>query len=423
MKLTTSMTTLLAWGLCLSAGCGAEPNEPAAAAVDAASTDAEDGHAGAIEDDTSDAQADGGTAADGGPSRGPWAVGVKTIEVIGANGRKLPTEVWYPISSGGGGEAAKYLNGIVTSPYGAIRDADPLPGPWPLVVFSHGNGGVRDQSVFLTEWLARHGYVVASPEHVGNSFWDMKDEQRAVMTLWRPQDLHAVIDAMVSPTSGVWYDGLVDSARVAVTGHSFGGYTSLAVAGLKVQVPPSYKIDCSKPAAQRSKQDQLVCPELEKLGEGPYNFGDPRVKLAIPLAHAGYGWQMLTPVGATDEHIPIIMMGASGDLVTPVSTEATPLYKDLSTPTALLTLNGGSHYSFANICEIEKLLPDNLKPAIGNICTAAASPSMEQTFELINLYALAAVDLYLRDDEQARATFKPVTESVYSLQSKGIYQP
>src|SRR4029078_10886352 len=36
---------------------------------------------------------------------------------------------------------------------------------YPLIVFSHGWGGCATQSVFLTEQLARAGYVVAAPNH------------------------------------------------------------------------------------------------------------------------------------------------------------------------------------------------------------------------------------------------------------------
>ena len=38
-------------------------------------------------------------------------------------------------------------------------------GRFPLVVFSHGYAGFRDQSTFLTSWLASWGFVVAAPDH------------------------------------------------------------------------------------------------------------------------------------------------------------------------------------------------------------------------------------------------------------------
>lgn len=38
-------------------------------------------------------------------------------------------------------------------------------GLFPLVIFSHGYGGCGLKSVFFTEEMARHGYVVAAPDH------------------------------------------------------------------------------------------------------------------------------------------------------------------------------------------------------------------------------------------------------------------
>jgi predicted dienelactone hydrolase len=47
------------------------------------------------------------------------------------------------------------------------RDVDRAAGQYPLVLFSHGNAGIRFQSLFLAAHLASHGYIVASPDHQG----------------------------------------------------------------------------------------------------------------------------------------------------------------------------------------------------------------------------------------------------------------
>ena len=61
----------------------------------------------------------------------------------------------------------------------------PLPGPHPLIVFSHGNSGFRRQSTFLTTHLASRGFVVAAPDHTGNTLFEMvriqnEDERKRV---------------------------------------------------------------------------------------------------------------------------------------------------------------------------------------------------------------------------------------------------
>ena len=46
-----------------------------------------------------------------------------------------------------------------------LRDADAPAAGWPLIVFSHGSGGMRNGYVFLTEMLASHGYIVMAADH------------------------------------------------------------------------------------------------------------------------------------------------------------------------------------------------------------------------------------------------------------------
>ena len=46
-------------------------------------------------------------------------------------------------------------------------------GPFPLVVYSHGSGGQRYVSAFLTEALAARGFVVAAADHTGNTALDV----------------------------------------------------------------------------------------------------------------------------------------------------------------------------------------------------------------------------------------------------------
>ena len=40
--------------------------------------------------------------------------------------------------------------------------------PYPLVLFSHGVSSCKDQSSYLMEALAEHGFLVAAPDHADN---------------------------------------------------------------------------------------------------------------------------------------------------------------------------------------------------------------------------------------------------------------
>ncbi len=195
-------------------------------------------------------------------NRGPYAVGVvqTSIPRPDAPDRSLPTEIWYPaLPPAGEGVRASHPLGF---PYDAFPDLAPIAGPCPLVVFSHGNSGYRQQSTFLTTRLARAGFVVAAPDHVGNTFPEMlalKDEEarRAVhreIRHHRPADLHAVLRALLDAPAHDAVNAAAEAAahtagqapirhatlplpaldptRIASLGHSFGGWTALKLPAL-----------------------------------------------------------------------------------------------------------------------------------------------------------------------------------------------
>lgn len=179
--------------------------------------------------------------------RGPHPVGVRSIEVSQAGrGVTIPVEVWYPATAEVAGQDVdpdrrdlyELFPGMGTTAQDAVRDALPAPDTFPLVVFSHGLAGHRRQSTFLTTHLASHGYVVAAPDHVGNTIGDLMlafatgdmaavESSSIQSALDRPGDVIATIDAF-----GAGVDGLaVDARQVGVCGHSFGGWTTLQVVG------------------------------------------------------------------------------------------------------------------------------------------------------------------------------------------------
>jgi len=406
-------------------GCTAGPatSAPATTPVDAtAPVDAaSDTGARATPDGAQAADTGDGAAADTAdvPKPALHAVGVIEIETAGAFGRKLPTMVWYPAVAGPseGADAVSYLGGLAKSPGGARLGSLPAKGPFPLVAFSHGNQGSRDQSYFLAEALARHGYVVVAPDHVGNTFFDYDAKLFGVMAIWRPQDLTAAISRVLQPQAKdpKWLQGLVDPAHIAAAGHSFGGYTALAVAGAAIQPPGAYLPNC-----KTAPEGDVTCKTLATLGAPPWDFRDARVKLAIPLAHgltAGFAKASLAALP-----VPVIMQAAVGDTTTPMSAEALPTYKAVVGPRALVVLQGGTHFSYANVCELVPLLPAARKRAFAPLCADDAVPTIAVSHAAIVHYTLAACDVYLRGKNERRAAFAPGKSSKFpvEIQASGI---
>jgi hypothetical protein len=97
---------------------------------------------------------------------GPWTASTEVFETTGSSGVALTIQVWYPASQVDD-ELYVYDDWMMG---GAYEDGIPdCAAHRPVVLFSHGNMSFRYQSFFLTEHLARHGYVVVAPDHFGNT--------------------------------------------------------------------------------------------------------------------------------------------------------------------------------------------------------------------------------------------------------------
>lgn len=155
-----------------------------------------------------------------------------SFDYRGGGGTRHRTGIlWYPSS-----EAGKAV--------GAIADAPAAPGRYPLIVFSHGFLGAANQSWYLTEALARHGYIVAAVNHadaaparggaavtipnfIDAASWD----ERSYVD--RKEDLSALLDRLLADDSRAepLLAGHVDAGAVGAMGHSLGGYTVLGLGG------------------------------------------------------------------------------------------------------------------------------------------------------------------------------------------------
>ncbi|MFW5798188.1 MAG: alpha/beta hydrolase family protein [Planctomycetota bacterium] len=121
-------------------------------------------------------------------------------------------------------------------------------GPFPVIVFSHGLGGSRNGYEYLGRHWASHGYVSVHLQHPGSDESVWKDKPRKdilklmrkaaanpINAVHRPRDVSFVIDRLeqLNRTEAP-FKGRLDLDRLGVAGHSFGAYTTNAVAGTAV---------------------------------------------------------------------------------------------------------------------------------------------------------------------------------------------
>ena len=124
----------------------------------------------------------------------------------------------------GNGVGAEPAAAWLATPMAAVRDAIPAAGRFPLVVIAAGNGGAVADQALLAEYLASHGYVVAtcpSPLRLGATM----ESDRDVLPVAREQarDLAFAIERMHTL-------GMVDRGRLGLIGYSFGARAALLLA-------------------------------------------------------------------------------------------------------------------------------------------------------------------------------------------------
>jgi predicted dienelactone hydrolase len=142
-------------------------------------------------------------------------------------------------------EEMQYLHRPNGSSPGAALEKDH--GPYPLILFSHGNGGVRFQNHTLACHLASHGYIFAAPDHTENAVFTALPDKLVIYNpvlmaksfIDRPLDLTFLLDQLLernTPGSGDFLEGAIDTERISAAGHSYGGLPVMLLAQFEPRV-------------------------------------------------------------------------------------------------------------------------------------------------------------------------------------------
>ncbi len=112
----------------------------------------------------------------------------------------------------------------------------------PLVIFSHGLGGSREGGVVWGEHWAANGYFVIHLQHAGSDLellkkgfgsplQKLKRGATGAQLIARTQDVSFVIDELIRRQQRNESDfDRIDLTKIAMTGHSFGASTTMALA-------------------------------------------------------------------------------------------------------------------------------------------------------------------------------------------------
>jgi dienelactone hydrolase len=260
-------------------------------------------------------------------SRGPYAVGEMSLllgqlSVSRHPGGTFvrPLEVWYPADATSvttQPRATYNLRGWLPSRvFVELADGDALRvemdayrdipisqhGGFPILLFSHGFAGYRDEASFLTTFLASWGFVVAAPEHLERDLPAVYDNNVGAPGI-DVLDLEDTL-ALLNLENGAdrILKGRLDFSRVATIGRSGGGGAAIATAK------------------------------------------DAEISAFIAYAPTGL------PSGALPAKRGLIFAGNADHVVTAAETEST--YERMSAPRRFVAIDGAGDASFTDICPL-----------------------------------------------------------------------
>ena len=328
---------------------------------------------------------------------GPFPVGVTRTVFVDSRRtdnftkepRTLVTEIWYPADDSAlkmpknrysdfiPGGVTPDLEKMLKQTYGiggaeidklywneAVRDAKIRKGRFPLIVFSHGNGGTRHQNTFWCDYLASHGYIIVSADHTGNARMTIingkvipyQNSERLKSAEDRPLDMSFLLDKMIAWDKGEdkRFAGHIDTSRAAATGMSFGSMTSIWVA----DKDPRFKAVIAMSGA-RGEHTNLTIPSLRMIGSEDTTIGEAG-NAAVRDHHAKH-----------------------------------------TGPSYLLELKNGGHFSFTDMFKVNKTFGDGVGQGKRRSTKEPFEfTSMELTYKIINSYSIAFLGYYLKGQKE-----------------------
>jgi predicted dienelactone hydrolase len=262
-------------------------------------------------------------------------VGFAKVAIKDPQDKPLQVDIWYPTDSPSG------LSIVGLSAQKITTNGTVAGRGLPLIVISHGNGGLATSHSDTALALASAGFVVAAVTHTGDN---ARDDSYVGTPRWlidRPRHIHVAIEYMLNDWPA---RGQIDQAKVGVFGFSAGGFAALVSIG---GVP-----DLAQIARHCTAQPEFACGLWKQLPSAPVPetawVHDPRIKAAV-VAAPGYGFAF-EPDGLRQVRAALQLWNGAVDRNVPFETNAAVVRRLLPTPPEYHDVPGAAHFSFVAPC-------------------------------------------------------------------------
>lgn len=297
---------------------------------------------------------------------GPHRVGTKVYHWIGhqrnepysknpTDRRELMVQIWYPAAEKSKGDREPYIRNInelskglektLSIPAFAFSHMELVKSHsfmdlqlsdsenhYPILLFSHGFNGFRNQNTFQVEELASQGYIVLSIDHTfdaaatvfpdGRTAYvqpiNLTDEGDSHIKLWE-EDVSFVlnqIEKLNQNDETGFFTGRLGTSRIGMFGHSYGGATAAQILAKDSRVKAAINMDGTF-YGEIFPENGIGKPFLLMSAEEPDEADPYEVRERYGRGLAGGGMSMLIPhtdhTSFTDLHLFSPVLQSTGE--------------------------------------------------------------------------------------------------------------
>ena len=271
----------------------------------------------------------------------------------GIGKRPVSWAAWYPAAAGAVEEQPREPSWFLRPPLASGAPLATTASKWPLVLLSHGTGGV----FFGLEWLAcdlaRRGMIVVAPNHHGNTGAEPYRPE-GFLCLWeRAPDLSVLLDLILAHPE---FGERIDTDAVFAAGFSAGAYAVMLLAGARVRTS-QFGADNPRPSLTRGPREfpdlaehiprlletsPVFRQSWERMRE---SYRDKRIKAVLACAPGrsvlGFDESSLQGVD-----VPVGMVVGDADRVAPAQECSAWLHHHVPTSSLTIVDGGWGHYAF-----------------------------------------------------------------------------
>lgn len=249
----------------------------------------------------------------------------------------------------------------------AARNAPPVEhSHFPIVLISHGRGGGPFSHRELASSLARAGFIVVLPTHVGDASGHPRAASQTQILIDRPRQAEAALNAVLTDPR---FLASADVSRIGMIGYSAGGYTALILAGAKPDFAYASAYcanhddpgSCPHSAARNNANgthDSAAVPAELMAWQPPIDRRLKALVLMDPLA------MMFEPSGLSAVRIPSMLYRPQDDSYLGSARNSLAVASSLPVPPTIHVVPG-NHFVFIDPC------PAAVAPSEALVCQDA----------------------------------------------------